>query len=118
MKKEIVRVLLAHIIATSIFTCGENAYNAFAEEMPKSISNESIETEVIDLHNIDGREIYQVVYCNRNEECPDESIFICRKVFESNNEVYIFDFEDLCEGDLVYKVSDTRFVCLGYVAEK
>ena len=40
MKKEIVRVLLAHIIATSIFTCGENAYNVFADELPKSINNE------------------------------------------------------------------------------
>lgn len=116
MKKEIVKVLLAHIIATSIFTCGENAYNAFAEEMPKSISNEVQEYENFDV--INSRDIYQVVYCNRNEKCPDESIFICRKIFESNNEIYVFDFEDLCEGDLVYKVSDTRFIYLGYVAEK
>lgn len=116
MKKEIVRVLLAHIIATSIFTCGENVYNVFADKLPKSINNEVQECENFDI--IDTREIYQVVYCSRNEECPDKSIFICRKVFENNNEIYMFDFEDLCEGDLVYKVSDTRFVCLGYVAEK
>ena len=116
MKKEIARVLLAHIIATFIFTCGENAYGAFADELPKSNSNKVEEYENFDV--IDSREIYQVVYCSRNEECPDESIFICRKVFESNNEVYTFDFEDLCEGDLVYKVSDTRFVYLGYIAEK
>jgi hypothetical protein len=116
MKKEIVKVLLAHIVATSIFTCGENAYNAFTEELPKSNSNEVQEYENFDV--IDSREIYQVVYCNRNEENPDKSILICRKVFERENEVYTFDFEDLCEGDLVYKVSDSRFVCLGYVAEK
>ncbi len=117
MKKEIIKVLFAHIIATSLFTCGENVVDTFAKEMPKSISNEVQEYENFDV--INSREIYQVVHCYRNEECPDKSVLVCRKVFESNKEeVYIYDFEDLCEGDLVYKVSDTRFVYLGYVAEK
>ena len=59
---------------------------------------------------------YEIVSTARNWQNPDLSTMKVRVLYEKDvYEVYTFDFEDLTQGDIVEKLSDTHFVYIGFV---